>query len=98
MQAARQAYEGGALADYLHEAINGASVPAVETLANLAARFPGSDAADMALKQMMAMVRQQASVMSFADLFLILTLLFVALAAFGIVMRRPASAAAVAGH
>ena len=35
------------------------------------------------------MARQQASVMSFADVFLILTVLFVVLALFGIIMRRP---------
>jgi DHA2 family multidrug resistance protein len=48
---------------------------------------------------MMGIVRQQASVMSFADVFLILTLLFVALAALGVVMKRPAAeAAGAAGH
>ena len=47
----------------------------------------------MALKQMMAMVRQQAAVMSFADLFLMLTVLFVALAAIGILMKRPSAPA-----
>ena len=53
----------------------------------------------MALKQMMGMARQQAAVMSFADVFLILTVLFVALAAFGIIMRRPEPLAAGAdGH
>jgi DHA2 family multidrug resistance protein len=43
----------------------------------------------MALKQIMGMVRQQAAVMSFADVFLILTVLFVALATFGVIMKRP---------
>ncbi len=84
--------------DRLHEAINGASVPAVETLGNLAARFPGSDAADMALKQMMAMVRLQAAVLSYADLFLMMTVLFVALAGFGVLMRRPQKIEGGGGH
>jgi len=83
----------------LHEAVTWSRVPAVETLNDLAHRFPGSDAQLMALKQMMGIVRQQASVMSFADVFLILTLLFVALAALGVMMKRPAAVAAgAAGH
>jgi DHA2 family multidrug resistance protein len=81
----------------LHEAVNWASRPAMETLANLTARFQGSDAQAQALKQMMAMARLQASVMSFADLFLMLTVLFVGLAALGVIMRRPAPAGAAAG-
>jgi DHA2 family multidrug resistance protein len=51
----------------------------------------------MALKQMMGLVRQQASVMSFADVFLMLTILFVVLAAAGVVMKRPVPVAAGAG-
>jgi DHA2 family multidrug resistance protein len=81
----------------LHEAVNWARRPATETLDRLTAHFQGSDAHLMALKQMMAMVRRQAAVMSFADVFLILTVLFVALAALGVIMKRPASAAAAAG-
>jgi MFS transporter, DHA2 family, multidrug resistance protein len=72
-------------------------VPATEMLSNLTARFPGSDAEAMALKSMTAMVRLQASVMSFADVFLMMTVLFVALAAFGIVMKRPQKPAGAAG-
>jgi DHA2 family multidrug resistance protein len=81
----------------LHESVTWSRVPAVEMLNNLAHRFPGSDAQLMALKQMMGIVRQQASVMSFADVFLILTVLFIALAALGVVMKRPAALAAGAG-
>lgn len=81
----------------LHEAVNWSSVPATETLSKLTARFQGSDAQAEALKQMTAMVRQQASVMSFADLFLMLTVLFVGLAALGVIMKRPAPALAAAG-
>src|SRR5262249_48746790 len=83
----------------LHESVNWSSVPAVETLSNLTARFQGSDAQAMALKQLMGMVRQQAAVMSYADLFLMMTVLFLALAAVGIIMRRPQKPAeAAAGH
>jgi DHA2 family multidrug resistance protein len=77
----------------LHEAVNAASVPANETLSRLASRFQGSDAQAMALKQMMAMVRQQATVMSFADVFLVLTVLFLALAALAVIMKKPAASA-----
>ncbi len=83
----------------LHEAVTWSRGPAVESLANLTAHFQGSDAHMMALKQMMAMVRRQAAVMSFADVFLMLTVLFFGLAALGIIMKRPAPAAAdAAGH
>ncbi|MEW6452471.1 MAG: DHA2 family efflux MFS transporter permease subunit [Pseudomonadota bacterium] len=80
----------------LHESVNWARGPATEMLANLTARFHdfGSNAQPMALKQMFLMARQQATVMSFADVFLMLTVLFVALAALGIVMKRPAAVAA----
>ena len=81
----------------LHEAVNWARGPATETLSNLTAHFQGSDAQLMALKQMMGMARRQATVMSFADVFLMLTVLFVALAALGIIMKRPVPAAAGAG-
>jgi len=81
----------------LHEAVTWSRGSALETLNNLTQRFQGSDAEQMALKQMMALVRQQASVMSFADVFLLLTAMFLCLAAAGIVMKRPAPVAAGAG-
>ncbi|HEY2535297.1 MAG TPA: DHA2 family efflux MFS transporter permease subunit [Xanthobacteraceae bacterium] len=83
----------------LHEAVNWASIPATETLSKLTARFSGSDAQMQALKEMMAMVRLQAAVMSYADVFLMLTVLFFGLAGLGILMQRPrAAVAAEAGH
>jgi MFS transporter, DHA2 family, multidrug resistance protein len=83
----------------LHEAVNFASMPAVETLSSMTARFQGSDAHTMALKQMMGMVRMQAAVMSYADLFLLITVLFFTLAGVGMIMRRPQQfASAGAGH
>lgn len=81
----------------LHEAVNVTNVTATETLTHLAARYSGSNAKLMALKQMMGMVRQQAAVMSFADVFLMLTVLFLALAALGIIMKKPVPVAAGAG-
>jgi len=81
----------------LHEAVNSASIPATETLSNLASRFQGSDAQSQALQALTAMVRLQAAVMSYADVFLIMTVLFLALAAFGLLMKRP-QATVTAGH
>ena len=75
----------------LHELVNWARQPAVETLDKLTQRFSdfGTDAQLMALKQLMGIVRQQATVMAFADVFLILTVLFGALAVLSVVMKRP---------
>jgi DHA2 family multidrug resistance protein len=81
----------------LHESVNWASVPATELLANLTARFGGPDAHSLALKEMMGLVRRQATVMSFADVFLMMTVLFLGLAALGIIMRRPQQPAGAAG-
>jgi DHA2 family multidrug resistance protein len=72
-------------------------VPATETLSQLTQRFGGSDGQLKALKQMSLMVRQQAAVMSFADVFLMLTVLFFAIAALGIIMKKPVPVAAGAG-
>ena len=73
----------------LHEAVSSSSVPAAEMLSKLAARFPGSDASARALAEMMAMVRLQAAVMSYADVFLMMTVLFLSLAAFAVLLKRP---------
>jgi DHA2 family multidrug resistance protein len=78
----------------LHEAVNSASIPAVETLSNLASRFQGSDAPSQALQALFNTVRLQAAVMSYADVFLMMTVLFLALAAFGLLMKRPKAAVA----
>jgi DHA2 family multidrug resistance protein len=83
----------------LHESVSWSRAPAVETLNNLAAGLSdfGSDANSMALKQLMLIVHRQAVVMAFADVFLILSVLFVALAAVSIVMKRPAARPGSAG-
>ena len=82
----------------LHEAVNASRPAATEALARLTSHFQGSDAHLMALKQMMGMVRRQAAVMSFADVFLMLTVLFFGLAALGIIMKRPVPVAADAAE
>jgi DHA2 family multidrug resistance protein len=81
----------------LHESITWSRQPVVETLNGLAARIPGSDAQAMALKQLYLFVRQQGTVMAFADLFLLLSVLYIAFAGLVILMRRPAPAAGAAG-
>jgi len=83
----------------LHDQSNWSRGPANDMLATLTARFHdfGSSAPLMALKEMSLMARQQATVMSFADVFLMMTVLFVALAVLGLVMKRPAAVAG-GGH
>jgi DHA2 family multidrug resistance protein len=81
----------------LHEAVNYASVTATETLNQLTQKFGGSDGALQALKQMSLMARKQALVMSFGDVFVILTALFVVLAAAGVMMKKPVPVAAGSG-
>jgi DHA2 family multidrug resistance protein len=49
----------------------------------------GSDAKAMALKQLMQMTHTQGLVMAFADVFFLLMLLFVALAALAVIIKKP---------
>jgi DHA2 family multidrug resistance protein len=65
----------------LHESITFARRPAVETLHQFTQHLQsfGSDAHDMALKQLYQLVHAQGVVMAFADVFLLLTVLFVVL-------------------
>jgi len=73
----------------LHESITWSRQPVVEALHNFAARMPGSDAQNMALKYLYLFTRQQGLVMAFADVFLLLCLLFLLAAPFVWLMRRP---------
>jgi MFS transporter, DHA2 family, multidrug resistance protein len=85
----------------LHEAITWSRPSAMEMLNNMAARFSsyGSDAQAMALKQLYQITHRQGVVMAFGDVFLALTVLFVALAFLALIMKRPAmSAAGGGGH
>ncbi len=84
----------------LHEAVNPTNVAANETLQKLTELFGGgADASLQALKKISQMAHQQASVMGYADVFWVLTLLFVALAALGFTMRKPQAVdASAAGH
>jgi MFS transporter, DHA2 family, multidrug resistance protein len=85
--------------DRLHDHVNWSRGPATDMLASLTARFHdfGSNASLMAVKEMSLIARREATVMSFADVFLLVTALFVALALLAVVMKRPAAVAADAG-
>jgi MFS transporter, DHA2 family, multidrug resistance protein len=73
----------------LHDSITWSRQPVVEALHNFAARMPGSDAQNMALKYLFMFTRQQGIVMAFADVFLLLGLLFLVFAPLVWFMRRP---------
>src|SRR5262252_6280461 len=79
----------------LHEAITWSRPGVLETLDALTTRFQsyGSDAKTMALKQLSLLTHQQGVVMAFADVFFLLTLLFVGLAALAVIMKKPTQAA-----
>ena len=68
-------------------------------LNGFASRMSGSDEQAMALKQMFQLVHQEGVVMAFADVFLLLCLLYVAFAGMIMLMRKPDPVAAGAeGH
>jgi DHA2 family multidrug resistance protein len=83
----------------LHDNFTFARPMAVEALNNFAARLGqyGSDAQAMALKQMTQIAHRQAAVMAFADVFLVLTALFIVLAALAVLVKKPAAPAGAAG-
>ncbi|MFL5234124.1 MAG: MFS transporter, partial [Microvirga sp.] len=84
----------------LHESAHWGRSTAVETLSNLTLRFGtlGSDTAQAALKTLSSMVRREALVMSFADVFLILTALFLAMACATPFIKKPREGAGGGGH
>ena len=64
--------------------------------AALAAR--GSDAALAATRQLALIVRRQAEVLALSDVFLGLTVIFLACTGLAVLMRRPAGAPGRGGH
>jgi MFS transporter, DHA2 family, multidrug resistance protein len=78
----------------LHEQVTWSRQPALEMLDTMTQRFSsfGSDAQAMALKQIYNLTHQQGVVMAFADVFLVLTFLFVGLAVLSLLIRRPTQA------
>ena len=83
----------------LHEQVSWGRPAAEQTLAGLAERFAGGGDPDaMALKVVAGMARSQALVLSFADMFLLLTLLFAGLLVLLPFIRRPGAVAGGSGH
>ncbi|MGO9702374.1 MAG: DHA2 family efflux MFS transporter permease subunit [Xanthobacteraceae bacterium] len=80
----------------LHDSVTWSRQPVTEALQNFAARMPGSDAQIMALKYLFLFTRQQGIVMAFADVFLLLGLLFLVFAPLVWFMRRPPPVTAAA--
>lgn len=83
----------------LHESVTWSNPQALDTLNGLAQKL--ADTADpqlAAVKQLGRMVRVQAEVMSFADVFFALTFLFAALSLFAPLMRKPEHGAGGGGH
>jgi DHA2 family multidrug resistance protein len=80
----------------LHEQVTWSSYAALERLEDLKQSLEqlGSDAGDAALGVLTATVRTEALVMSFADVFLILTAMFLAMACATILIKRPHMAGA----
>jgi MFS transporter, DHA2 family, multidrug resistance protein len=81
----------------LHDSITWNRPSVLEALNAFAARIPGSDAQAMALKELFVFTRMQGVVMAFADVFLLLSLMFVVFGVLVWFMRRPAPVAAPSG-
>ncbi|EJW10311.1 Inner membrane component of tripartite multidrug resistance system [Rhodovulum sp. PH10] len=84
----------------LHERVAEGRAVAEEMLASMTAQFadygPGLDQM-MALKRLAALVRREALVMAFADVFVVLTVLFGALTFAALLLHKPKAAAAPGG-
>ena len=83
----------------LRESVTWGRDQAEQAVATLSAAFShlGSGAEAAALRRLAALVRQQATVMAFGDVFLAMTLLFALLVLATPLMRRPAAGAAGGG-
>jgi len=84
----------------LAEHVNWANPGAVDTLNSIARNYEsyGLDGQTAAMAQVSGMVHQQAALMSFIDVFTLLTVLFASLAIFAMMMRKPAGAGGGGGH
>jgi len=76
----------------LRESLTWSRQVAVDTLANMTAALAarGSDAELAATRQLALIVRRQAEVLALSDVFLALTVIFLACVSFAALMRRPA--------
>ena len=81
----------------LHDSITWSRPQVLETLNGFAARIGGPDAQSKALKELFMFTRMQGVVMAFADVFLMLCVLFVGFATLVWLFRRPALIGAGAG-
>ena len=83
----------------LSEKVRWGNPEAENLMASMARNFQshGIDGSSAALSRISGMVHQQASLMSFMDVFYILTMLFASLALFAVLMRKPAPAASGGG-
>ena len=83
----------------LHESVSANNPQAQQWLDALTHAYDQSngDAANMALKRLDLFVRNQATVMSFADLFLVLTAMFLALLPLVLLVRKPPAAKPAGG-
>ncbi|EEY06296.1 predicted protein [Brucella pinnipedialis M163/99/10] len=68
-------------------------------IANLTAKYnaAGMDGASIAIAKLSGMVRQQATLLSFIDVFFILTMMFCSLAICAMLLRKPSPAAGGGG-
>ena len=84
----------------LHEAVSWGKPPAEETLANMTGALSslGSDAGVAALSKLAGIVRRQAMTMAIADVFLLLTFLFIGIILLLPLMRKPSGGAGGGGH
>ena len=84
----------------LAEHVEWGSQAAQTKLQNMTLNFEqttGLDAASAAISKLSGMVQQQASLLSFMDVFYMLTVLFASLAVFALLMRKPPVAAGGGG-
>jgi MFS transporter, DHA2 family, multidrug resistance protein len=83
----------------LHEAVRWGSTTADETLANMTAALSrlGSDAGTAAIARMAGIVRQQATTMAIADIFYLLTWLFLSILLLLPLMKKPAPSTEAGG-
>jgi DHA2 family multidrug resistance protein len=83
----------------LRESVTWGRVVADERLAKMTAALAvrGSDAALAATRQLALVVRRQAEVLALADVFLALTVIFLACVSFAVLMRKPAAAPGAGG-
>ena len=84
----------------LHESVSWGKTQAEETLANMTASLSqlGSDAGPAALSRLAGMVRRQAMTMAIADVFYLLTFLFIGIIIMLPLMQKPGAGTGGSGH